>query len=61
MRETLELIPDNMLDSLGDFYSSEFVARNMPWIRQMTFEQFLEREIRGGIWRELKRKEGSRW
>lgn len=46
-------IQDNLLDSLGDFYCSEFVSRNMPWLRQMTFAEFVERELRGwGIWRE---------
>lgn len=40
------LIPDELLHRLGEFYSSEFVEKNMPWLRQMAFEQFLEREIR---------------
>lgn len=53
MQEMLELIPDHLLDSLGDFYSSEFVSRNMPWLRNMTFAEYVERELRGwGIWRQ---------
>lgn len=40
------LLSDDLLDRLADFYSSEFVAMNMPWLRQVTFAEFVEREIR---------------
>lgn len=49
MQEMLELIPDHLLDSLGDFYSSEFVSLNMPWLWQITFAEFVERELRSRV------------
>jgi hypothetical protein len=42
----LILIPDDLLNSLGEFYSSEYVAKNQPWILEMTFEQYVQREMR---------------
>lgn len=42
-------ITDELLDKLGKFYTSAYVAKNQPWILQMSFEQFVERHInRGG-------------
>lgn len=39
-------ISDEQLESLGEFYCSEFVEKNMPWIRKVTFEEFVQRELR---------------
>lgn len=39
-------ISDELLEKLGEFYNSEFVVKNMPWIRKMTFEEFVQRELR---------------
>lgn len=43
--EQIQRIPDELLDRFGTFYSSEFVEKNMPWIRQLTFEQYVQREM----------------
>jgi hypothetical protein len=36
-------ISDEMLNSLGEWYNSEFVIMNVPWIRQITFEEWVTR------------------
>lgn len=41
------VIQDGLLESLGEFYCSEFVALHMPWIRRITFAEFVERELQG--------------
>lgn len=39
------MIPDELLNRLADFYSSEYVAKNEPWIRQIPFHEWLGREL----------------
>lgn len=41
-------ISDELLDKLGDFYTSAFVENHMPWIRKITFAEWVERQVRGG-------------
>lgn len=41
-------IDDVLLDKLGEFYCSEYVALNQPWIREIPFEQWVERQLKGG-------------
>lgn len=38
-------IPDERLEKLADFYSSEFVEKNEPWIREIPFYEWLNRQI----------------
>jgi hypothetical protein len=45
MNETL-IVSDAQLESLGEFYCSDFVEKNMPWVRALTFEEFVQRELR---------------
>lgn len=35
---------DHYIEKMADFYSSEFVKLNMPWILNITFYEFLQRE-----------------
>lgn len=39
------MITDAMLETLGDFYTSDYVRINQPWIRQITFETFVNRQL----------------
>lgn len=39
-------IPDQLLHDLGEYYNSDFVKEHMPWIRALTFEEFLQRHLR---------------
>lgn len=34
-------IDDELLDKLGDFFSSDYVATHQPWLREMTFQAFV--------------------
>lgn len=36
-------MPDELLESLGEFYTSEYVAANQPWIRKIPFEEYVNR------------------
>jgi hypothetical protein len=38
------MIPDIFLERMADYYTSEFVKKNMPWIREIPFHEFLERQ-----------------
>lgn len=40
-------ISDEQLEKLGEFYTSEYVALNQPWIRLSSFEEWLTRHIAG--------------
>ena len=33
---------------LGEFYTSEYVLHNQPWILEVPFHKFLERQLKGG-------------
>lgn len=35
--------PDDYVERMGQFYSSEYVAKNQPWIRELPFHEWLER------------------
>lgn len=43
----LIIISDEMLERLGNYYISSYVSGNMPWIRRLTFEQWLQRVMGG--------------
>jgi hypothetical protein len=34
---------DELLDKLGDYYNSEYVKVNQPWILSMTFEEWFKK------------------
>lgn len=38
-------ISDEQLEKLGEFYTSEYVTLNQPWIRERTFAQWVEARI----------------
>ena len=40
------LIPDEMLERLGTYYSHEFTQNNLPWVTALPFEQWLEKQLR---------------
>ncbi|WP_027416636.1 hypothetical protein [Aneurinibacillus terranovensis] len=39
------VLNDELLEKLGSYYSHRFVQRNMPWLVEMGFEAFLNREL----------------
>lgn len=42
-------IPDELLDKLGEYYTSAYVAKNQPWVLKLSFQEFVQRHInRGG-------------
>ncbi|GIP38334.1 hypothetical protein J31TS4_16140 [Paenibacillus sp. J31TS4] len=42
-------ITDEQLDKLGEFFTSSYVAKNQPWILELTFEEWIRRHLmRGG-------------
>lgn len=41
----MELIPDVLLEQWGEYYNSEFVKKNQPWVRQLTFERFVRQQM----------------
>lgn len=38
-------VPDQLLDRFGEYYNSEFVKKNMPWVRAVPFVKFVEFEM----------------
>lgn len=42
----MRMLSDELLDKLGDFYASEYVQNNQPWLREKPFHLWLEQEIR---------------
>ncbi|GIP38113.1 hypothetical protein J31TS4_13930 [Paenibacillus sp. J31TS4] len=42
-------IDDRLLDKLGDFYSSPYVAKNQPWVRQLPFSEWVEIWLRSAF------------
>lgn len=43
--EQVMRISDEQLEKLGEFYTSEYVTLNQPWIRERTFAQWVEARI----------------
>lgn len=43
--ERMERVPDELLDKLGAFYSSEYVRRCQPWVLGLPFYEWLQREL----------------
>ena len=35
---------DHYIEKMGNFYCSEYVKINMPWLLEITFYEFLQRE-----------------
>jgi hypothetical protein len=35
----------NLVDKLGRFYHSEYVSKNQPWVRQIPFPEWLQRQL----------------
>jgi hypothetical protein len=35
---------DSFIEKMATYYTSFFVKKNMPWITEITFEEFLFRE-----------------
>jgi hypothetical protein len=47
--ETVEtMLNDALIEKLGNYYSSEYVKLNLPYLREITFEAFLHRYLNGG-------------
>jgi hypothetical protein len=38
-------IPDELLDAYGEFYNSQFVRQNMPWVRMVPFAEWVTRQL----------------
>lgn len=36
-----------LIDKLGRFYHSDYVAKNQPWILETPFEQWLQKQLAG--------------
>lgn len=43
----LIVISDEHLEKLGNFYTSEYVKLNQPWVRQTPFANWLARHMAG--------------
>lgn len=39
------MIHDKLLDKLGDFYTSDYVAKNQPWVIQTPFHEWVDRHL----------------
>lgn len=40
-------ISDEMLEYLGDYYTSDFVAKVKPWMRKLDFYEWVELYLNG--------------
>lgn len=36
---------DELLERLANFYCSEYVEKNQPWVREIPFDQWLDRQL----------------
>lgn len=39
---------DELLELYGEYYTSDFVEKNMPWIKEIPFGEWLDRHMREG-------------
>ncbi|WP_438432000.1 hypothetical protein [Gorillibacterium sp. sgz500922] len=39
------MLEDELLEKYGEFYCSRYVAKNQPWILQIPFGEWVERQL----------------
>lgn len=39
------MLDDELLEKYGEFYCSRYVAKNQPWILQIPFGEWVERQL----------------
>lgn len=40
-------ISDELLDRYGNYYTSEYVAKNQPWVLKIPFYEWVQRQLNG--------------
>ncbi|KIL37952.1 hypothetical protein SD70_29630 [Gordoniibacillus kamchatkensis] len=41
-------VDDDLLYSLGEYYSSQYVEKNKPWVREIPFAEWMQRQLNSG-------------